>query len=108
MKKYGWLTILTAVMLVLGCIGVAHAEIIPPYDPGQQIGYPAPSSAASHMYPSNRAAQADEDPIAIFFHDGKPGIFAKQSDLGRRGIIPGVNRRLLFSDIPGRVDDDVV
>ena len=41
MKKYGWLTILTAVMLVLGCIGVAHAEIIPPYDPGQQIGYPA-------------------------------------------------------------------
>ena len=41
MKKYGWLTILTAVMLVLGCTGVAHAEIIPPYDPGQQIGYPA-------------------------------------------------------------------
>ena len=41
MKKYGWLTILTALILALGCIEVAHAEIIPPYGPGQQIGYPA-------------------------------------------------------------------
>ena len=41
MKKYGWLTILTVLILALGCIGVVHAEIIPPYGPGQQIGYPA-------------------------------------------------------------------
>ncbi|MBR3503672.1 MAG: hypothetical protein IKO07_05420 [Clostridia bacterium] len=41
MKKYGWLTILTALILALGSIGVVHAEIIPPYGPGQQIGYPA-------------------------------------------------------------------
>ena len=41
MKKYAWLAILTALILTLGCIGVAHAEIIPPYGPGQQIGYPA-------------------------------------------------------------------
>ena len=41
MKKYSCLTILTALILSLGCIGVAHAEIIPPYGPGQQIGYPA-------------------------------------------------------------------
>ena len=41
MKKYGWLTILTALILLLGCIGIAHAEIIPPCEPGQQIGYPA-------------------------------------------------------------------
>jgi len=41
MKQYGWLTILTALMMLLGCIGTAYAEIIPPYEPGQQIGYPA-------------------------------------------------------------------
>ena len=41
MKKMGWLTILTAGMLALGCLGTVYAEIIPPYEPGQQIGYPA-------------------------------------------------------------------
>ena len=41
MKKYSWLAILTALVLVIGCSGVGHAEIIPPYGPGQQIGYPA-------------------------------------------------------------------
>ncbi len=41
MKKYGWLTILTALILALGCLGTVYAEIIPPYGPGQQIGYPA-------------------------------------------------------------------
>ena len=41
MKKVGWLMLLTALILLLGCIGVAHAEIIPPCGPGQQIGYPA-------------------------------------------------------------------
>ncbi len=41
MKKYGLLKILTAMILVYGCIGVANAEIIPPHEAGQQIGYPA-------------------------------------------------------------------
>ncbi|MBR6299980.1 MAG: hypothetical protein IKR36_03665 [Clostridia bacterium] len=41
MKKYSWLTILTVMVLVIGCIGAACAEIIPPCEPGQQIGYPA-------------------------------------------------------------------
>ena len=41
MKKFGWLTFLTALILVPGCMGLVHAEIIPPYGPGQQIGYPA-------------------------------------------------------------------
>ena len=41
MKKYSWLTILTVLVLVIGCIGAACAEIIPPCEPGQQIGYPA-------------------------------------------------------------------
>ena len=41
MKKYGWLMILTALVLVSGSIGAVHAEIIPPCEPGQQIGYPA-------------------------------------------------------------------
>ena len=41
MKKYGWLVVLTALMVMLGGIGVAHAEIIPPLGPNQQIGYPA-------------------------------------------------------------------
>ena len=41
MKKYGRLTILTAMILALGCAGAVHAEIIPPLGPGQQIGYPA-------------------------------------------------------------------
>ncbi len=41
MKKYSWLTILTVLVLILGCIGTACAEIIPPCEPGQQIGYPA-------------------------------------------------------------------
>ena len=41
MKKYGWLTLLAALILALGCIAAVQAEIIPPYEPGQQIGYPA-------------------------------------------------------------------
>ena len=41
MKKTGWLTILTALVLALGCMGAVHAEINPPCEPGQQIGYPA-------------------------------------------------------------------
>ena len=41
MKKMNWLTILTVLILALGCVGVAHAGIIPPCEPGQQIGYPA-------------------------------------------------------------------
>ena len=41
MKKTRWLTILTALIVILGSMGAAHAEIIPPLGPGQQIGYPA-------------------------------------------------------------------
>ena len=41
MKKHGWLVFLTALVLALGCMGVVHAEIIPPDGPGQQIGYQA-------------------------------------------------------------------
>ena len=41
MKKYAWLTILTALVLALACIGTVCAEVIPPDEPGQQIGYVA-------------------------------------------------------------------
>ncbi len=41
MKKNVWLTILMILILALGCIGAVNAEIISPYSPGQQIGYPA-------------------------------------------------------------------
>ncbi len=41
MKQYGRLMILAALILAFGCIGAVHAEIIPPCEPGQQIGYPA-------------------------------------------------------------------
>ncbi len=41
MKKDRWLVILTMLILISGCMGIVHAEIIPPYEPGQQIGYPA-------------------------------------------------------------------
>ncbi len=41
MKRYFCLMILAALILSLLCIGGTYAEIIPPYDPGQQIGYPA-------------------------------------------------------------------
>ncbi len=41
MKKSGGPALLAALLLALGCVGMAHAEIIPPYSPGQQIGYPA-------------------------------------------------------------------
>ncbi len=41
MKKVGWLAALAALVLAVGCMGVVFAEIIPPYEPGQQIGYPA-------------------------------------------------------------------
>ena len=41
MKKQSLLKSLTALIVMLGCIGVAHAEVIPPLGPGQQIGYPA-------------------------------------------------------------------
>ena len=35
MKKNAWLTILTVMVLVLGCVCAAGAEIIPPYGEGQ-------------------------------------------------------------------------
>lgn len=35
MKKYGWLTILAALILFLGSAGMAQAEILPPYGEGQ-------------------------------------------------------------------------
>ena len=35
MKKMAWLTILTALILALGCAGVVHAEILPPHGFGQ-------------------------------------------------------------------------
>ena len=38
MKKFSWLTILIALILSLGIIGSACAEILPPYGEGQ-IGY---------------------------------------------------------------------
>ena len=41
MKKNGWLALVTTLTLAFGCTGAVHAEIIPPYEPGQQIGYPA-------------------------------------------------------------------
>ncbi len=41
MKKYRWMTILTSMILSIGCFAAAHAEVIPPCEPGQQIGYPA-------------------------------------------------------------------
>jgi len=41
MKKRGWLMVLMALVVMSGCIGAVHAEVIPPYGPGQQIGYPA-------------------------------------------------------------------
>ena len=40
MKKHTWLTILTALVLMLGGIGAVHAEVIPPFGEGQ-IGYTA-------------------------------------------------------------------
>ncbi len=41
MKKHGWLTVLTLLILALGRTEAVRAEIIPPLGPGQQIGYPA-------------------------------------------------------------------
>lgn len=35
MKKYAWLTVLAAMILALGCVGFAHAEILPPHGEGQ-------------------------------------------------------------------------
>ena len=40
MKKKMWLTTLAAVMLMVGSVGTAKAEILPPYGPGQ-FGYEA-------------------------------------------------------------------
>ena len=40
MKRFRF-TIFALVILVLGSMTAVHAEIIPPYSPGQQIGYPA-------------------------------------------------------------------
>lgn len=41
MKKHAWLIILTALVLTFASVGIVRAEIIPPCEPGQQIGYPA-------------------------------------------------------------------
>ena len=40
MKKNIWLTILMVLVLAFGCIGAAHAEVIPALGAGQ-IGYQA-------------------------------------------------------------------
>ena len=41
MKMNRWIAAAAALILALGCIGTVFAEIIPPQEPGQQIGYPA-------------------------------------------------------------------
>ena len=41
MMKHTRLLILVLAVLILGSAAAACAEIIPPYEPGQQIGYPA-------------------------------------------------------------------
>ena len=41
MKKQFCFVVLTLLMMIFGSIVTAQAEIIPPYGPGQQIGYPA-------------------------------------------------------------------
>jgi len=41
MKKYRWMALLTALVLLWGCVGMVQAEVIPACEPGQQIGYPA-------------------------------------------------------------------
>jgi len=41
MKRRICLMILTALILLSGCFWGSCAQIIPPYGPGQQIGYPA-------------------------------------------------------------------
>ena len=58
--------------------------------------------------PSNRAAQADEVPVALFFQNGKPGVSGKPCNLRRGDIIPGIYSRFLFCHVPGRVDEDAV
>ena len=41
MKKIGWLSVLAALILTVVCAGTVFAEVIPPCEPGQQVGYPA-------------------------------------------------------------------
>ena len=41
MRRFNWLAMLAALVLALGCLGFGQAEIIPPEEPGQQIGYQA-------------------------------------------------------------------
>jgi hypothetical protein len=41
MKKAGWLVMMTVLTILLGCVGAGCAEIIPPEEGGQQIGYQA-------------------------------------------------------------------
>ena len=41
MTKFGGRLFLLMLLISLGCTGAVQAEIIPPYEPGQQIGYPA-------------------------------------------------------------------
>ncbi len=41
LKKNGWGTMVIALILALCCICAACAEVIPPQEPGQQIGYQA-------------------------------------------------------------------
>ena len=41
MKKYRFFVIVAALILALGCLSAAHAAVIPPEGPGQQIGYTA-------------------------------------------------------------------
>lgn len=41
MTKFGGRLFLLMLLISLGCAGNVQAEIIPPYEPGQQIGYPA-------------------------------------------------------------------
>ena len=53
MKKVAWLTVLTALVLLVGSIGAAHGEIIPPSGMGQ-IGYEAVVRVPRRYRPCSR------------------------------------------------------
>ena len=82
MKKNGWIAALTALVLTLGCAGTALARIIPPSEPGQQIGYQAVVLCESMTM--REKASASSKAVATLSYGDLPIVVGADSEAGAR------------------------
>ena len=99
MKKYVWLTILTALFLSLIFSGVVHAEIIQPYGPGQQIGYPA--VVLCETLTLREKPSSSSKAIQTLSYGDRPIVVG--ADLPSLSILPGIGLKRKHRYMPGMI-----